>query len=399
MVLFALAAAMMVGMLGLVFDGGRIYFEKRHMQTAADAGVIAAVQEMKRGNRDLANEMDPAARNDIGLNSYTAANSRIFVNSPPTSGPSAGSNLHVEVIIEQDVASTFMRIVNQNQSTVRVRAVGGLLWGGDPCVVALNETIPAALTVGGNTTVTADCGVYSNSPAINALNSPSSTGCITGTWAGMSGQANGPCLTFPDGIDEDMPPIPDPLAIVQPEPSCLGMGQRTGPPFASTFRPGRFPNQITIPNGNHTFMPGIYCIEGGLRVTGGSITGSEVMFYIVNPGGVPNDAVLIAGNVSANLSAPTSGPYQGILFFGARTNATWLNPGNQILGDSTSSFTGAIYFRNEPITFSGNSSTTNHWAMVVGDTVTFTGNSGSRFMQRPTDPNTAPPLYRVALVE
>ncbi len=43
MMLFVLGFATMLALLGLVFDGGRIYFEKRHMQAAADAGAFAGV--------------------------------------------------------------------------------------------------------------------------------------------------------------------------------------------------------------------------------------------------------------------------------------------------------------------------------------------------------------------
>ncbi|MEZ5366777.1 MAG: pilus assembly protein TadG-related protein [Bryobacterales bacterium] len=38
--LFALAFAVMAGVLGLVLDGGRIYYERNRVQMAADAGAI-----------------------------------------------------------------------------------------------------------------------------------------------------------------------------------------------------------------------------------------------------------------------------------------------------------------------------------------------------------------------
>lgn len=395
-IILTIAFGTMLALLGLVFDGGRIYFEKRHMQAAADAGVFGAIQEMRRGNRDLANNLDPAARYDAGLNGYDVDNSIITVNSPPATGPNSANPNFVEVIIEQTVPSTFMRVVNRQQATVRVRSVGGMVWGGDPCLVALNTTASAAFNVQGNTTVEADCGVYSNSSASNALNSPSSTGCITATWAGISGQANGTCFNFSGGMDEGLPPIPDPLATL-PEPDCASMpaGRRTG----INYWPGRYNGALlNINGGNYQFQPGIYCVTSGMHWTGGTISGDGVMFYIVNNPGNQANGVNINGNAFVNLSAPTSGPYQGILFYGARSNPSW-NPGNHIEGTSTSTFTGAIYFRNEHIQFAGNSSAVNEWAMVIGDTVEFIGNSGLRFLKKPTDPSTAPPIFRVALTE
>ena len=396
-IILTIAFGTMLALLGLVFDGGRIYFEKRHMQAAADAAVFGAVQEMRRGNRDLASNLDPAARYDAGLNGYDAANSTITVNSPPATGPNSANTNFVEVIIEQTVPSTFMRVVNRTQSTVRVRSVGGMVWGGDPCLVALNTTEPAAFRVNGNTTVEADCGVYSNSSASNALNSPSASGCITGTWAGISGQANGTCFNFAGGMDEGLPPIPDPLATL-PEPDCDAMpnGRRTG----INYWPGRYGgNLLNINNGSYTFQPGVYCVTNGMHWTGGNVSGDGVMFYVENSTGQNSRSVQINGSVNVNLSAPTSGPYQGILFYGSRSNPYWGNPGNHIEGSSTSTFTGAIYFRNEHIDFAGNTDVANEWAMVIGDTVDFIGNSGLRFIKKPTDPSTAPPIFRVALVE
>ncbi len=187
MMLFVLGFATMLALLGLVFDGGRIYFEKRHMQAAADAGAFAGVHELKRAHRDPDTEVKPAARYDVDLNGYDANNSTVTINNPPASGPQAGNPNFVEVMIEQTVPTTFMRVVSRNQSIVRVRSTAGMVIGGDPCIVALNETVGAALRVTGASTLDADCGVVSNSSAGNAINSPSTAGCVTATWVGTPG--------------------------------------------------------------------------------------------------------------------------------------------------------------------------------------------------------------------
>jgi hypothetical protein len=220
MIMLALCFAMMLGMMGMVFDGGRIYFEKRHMQAAADAGAIAGVQEIKRRNRDASTQVIPAAKGDVLLNGYddADANITVTVNNPPATGAQAGNVNFVEVLIEQTVPTTFMRVVARNQSTVRVRSVSGMIQGGDPCLVALNETAQRAFRVSGSSTLEADCGLYSNSSASNALNSPSTGGCITATWAGVVGQANGTCMNFSGGITEGLAPIVDPLLSSLDEP-------------------------------------------------------------------------------------------------------------------------------------------------------------------------------------
>src|SRR5690606_17810195 len=131
LVIFVCAFALMAGMLGLVLDGGRVYLEKRRAQAAADAGAAGAVQEMRRGLRDHALNIRPAAVNDTGLMDYTDTNSTITVNNPPASGDSAGNSDFVEVIVAKTVPTTFMRIFGPSLSTVRARAVAGLQRNGD----------------------------------------------------------------------------------------------------------------------------------------------------------------------------------------------------------------------------------------------------------------------------
>ncbi|MDA0204239.1 MAG: pilus assembly protein TadG-related protein [Acidobacteria bacterium] len=397
MIMLALSFAMMLGMLGMVFDGGRIYFEKRHMQAAADAGAFAGVHELKRRNSNL---VQAAARGDVLHNGYDEADADITVtvNNPPLAGAQAGNASFVEVIIEQTVPTTFMRVVNRAQSMVRVRSVGGMVLGGDPCLVALNETAQRAFRVSGSSTLEADCGLYSNSSAPNALNSPSAGGCITATWAGVVGQANGTCMTFSEGLDEGLAPIVDPLLTLDEPTGPFANGSRNN--ATNTYSPGQFNSGININNGTWTFEPGLYIITNGLRINGGTIRGTGVTFYIINSAGTQSKSVTITGG-DVQLSAPTGAldPMRGILFFGSRSNPTWGNPGNQIVGGADSIFQGAIYFPNEHIDVAGNTATNNAWAMMIGDTIDFIGNSDNRFIRQPTDPTTAPPIFRVALVE
>ncbi len=143
----------------------------------------------------------------------------------------------------------------------------------------------------------------------------------------------------------------------------------------------------------------MYVITNGLRINGGIVRGTGVTFFIFNPTGTQPKGVTITGG-DVQLSAPTAAndPYRGILFFGSRSNPSW-NPGNQIVGGNTSIFQGAIYFPNEHIQVAGNASTNDAWAMVIADTLDFVGGSGNRFIRQPTDPATAPPIFRVALIE
>ncbi|HEY7616203.1 MAG TPA: pilus assembly protein TadG-related protein, partial [Terriglobales bacterium] len=49
------------GFAGLVFDGGMLYYEKRRMQSAADAGAMGGAWEIVRGHTDYDADIQPAA--------------------------------------------------------------------------------------------------------------------------------------------------------------------------------------------------------------------------------------------------------------------------------------------------------------------------------------------------
>ena len=53
LMLFAVLLAPLLALVGLTIDGGRIYFEKRRMQAAADGGAFGAAREILRGNDSL----------------------------------------------------------------------------------------------------------------------------------------------------------------------------------------------------------------------------------------------------------------------------------------------------------------------------------------------------------
>jgi hypothetical protein len=219
MIMLTVAFGTMIAMLGLVFDGGRIYYEKRRLQAAADAGAFAAVQELRRGHRNEDLQVKPAARRDVELNGYTANNSTITVDYP---GP-GGAN-QVVVTVESVVPTTFMRIVNRTSSTVGARAVGAILIGGDPCIMALREgNDNATLKVGGGAAIRAECGLYVNSNgnrALEPLNGGGNGSIIKANWAGVVGGHASGNYDIENGIQSDnegydMAPMPDPFAGVE----------------------------------------------------------------------------------------------------------------------------------------------------------------------------------------
>jgi hypothetical protein len=122
----------------------------------------------------------------------------------------------------------------------------------------------------------------------------------------------------------------DPLEIDAPEgPTCSDTGVLTG----TTYSPGKYPSGIRITNGTWFFEDGIYCVNGDLEITGGTVEGYGVMFYMID------GDVRITGNASVQLTAPVVDPWAGMLIY--------LAPGNEglvyLVGTNDSYFSGTVF--------------------------------------------------------
>jgi Putative Flp pilus-assembly TadE/G-like len=147
--------------------------------------------------------------------------------------------------------------------------------------------------------------------------------------------------------------------------------------LTATLQPGLYVGGISITNSNAnvTFNPGTYILAGGgLTVTGNAtIQGTGVTFYNTSSTSFAYAPIDISGNVTANLSAPTSGSLAGILFFQDRSVANTPANASTIAGNSSNTFNGVLYFPTTGLTFNGNSST-NGYTFLITDTLTMTGN-------------------------
>ena len=181
-------------------------------------------------------------------------------------------------------------------------------------------------------------------------------------------------------LRENSPPSPDPYANVpEPVPSGTCQGANVGQNnqtttvtasevHASGMNSMRFCSGLNV-RGDVTFQPGIYFIEGGdFRFnSNAAIFGDGVIFYLA-------DGVEISFNGTADMdiSAPTTGDYAGILFFGSRSATTM---SHTINGDAGVVIDGAIYAPASHIDLIGNAATsTVSCTQVIGDSIAFSGN-------------------------
>ena len=362
LVFFGLFALTLIAFLGLAFDAAFLFYEKRRVQTAADAGALAGAQELARGNTST---VTTAARKDTGLNRYTHSvdGVTVTVNNPPVSGPKAGNSGFVEVIVSKPHGTWFMRSVGATTSTVAARAVAGLV-NSSGCVYALNRdtsNVNNGVFVNGTTNSSMGCGVFSNAHFRTV-----GGGCVVTPYASYSGTySNASSADSNCGPDQAGHGIPaaDPMAgrFTMPSTSPCdypAFKETSGP--AVVLNPGVYCGGIEVGGSvpSVTFNPGTYVlVGGGLKLTGLTATGTGVTFFNTYPGTQSNkyEPINISGTVT--LTAPTSGVNKALLFYQDPRIEWASNNGSSIASGPGGMFQGILYFPTTDLTYSGSSST------------------------------------------
>jgi hypothetical protein len=382
LMLGALTLLVVTAFAGLALDASYMYFHKRTMQTAADAGAYGAALELLRGGTGIVS----AAKADTARNGFTDGSDdvTVSVNNPPTSGTKSGNTSFVEVIVSHPQPTWFMRALNFNSITVKARAVAGIGSTGNGCVYALNQDTSNqnnGFFVNGTTNSTFSCGVFSNSNfrSVGGACVVTPTVSYTGTYT--NSDTSGNC--GPTGIGQGVPTV-DPLANKFSIPSygsCTAHNFRVNGGTTVTIPPGTYCGGITISGSvDHVdFSPGQFIlVGGGLSINGSvSVSGSGVTFFNTYSGSDHYGAISIAGSGTVSLSAPTTGTYAALLFYQDPT-VTWsASNGSTVEGATNSVYDGIIYFPTTDLTYAGNSSTsstgTDGYTTLIGYNVKIAG--------------------------
>ncbi len=315
LVLIVLAIVAMFGFAALAVDIGRLFAERRRIQNAADSAALAAVFAASQNDDFVAAALTQLGLNDVFDNDPNRnADQRVDVEiyHPPASGaygpdsgrPEEERNQYYQVIIHSAVNQVFSQFVYQGPLTVTVEAVGRLrtarsLFAGD----VLHATSPTACQgikfAGTGDTHLIGGDAYSDSTRGSSC--PNSTGggasCTSASLLG-NGEVwieGGTIITSGDWdvngsgtLITDTPPetcaLPKDQPFV-PEPNCGDDNPANYRSYSggnATLQPGIYTNQIKV-TGKKTkvqLAPGLYCLDGGLSVTGGNFTGDGVFFYI-----------------------------------------------------------------------------------------------------------------------
>jgi len=420
-IVYALTVVVSVGFAGLAIDVGYLQWEKRRIQSAADAAAMGGLRELELGKSDLL----AAGQNDAALNGFKDGqdNTTVKINNPPTSGAYANDSLAVEGIVQRKVPTFFMIMFGQKSVTISARAVAKTGSGSSSssatgasgstgaqgsiggCIFALDPSQKAALEINGTSmSLNMSCSMIAESTnsaafkmdsgvTVNMSNKakvgvvgPGGTSSTLGSggWF-MTGQATIMDTSVTPNVSENPVNILNPgdpfVNSKEPDISSL-TAQSTSLPSNHTLNPGIYCGGINWSNiggATITFNPGIYVMGGGgfSLSSSAAIKGAGITIYNTsgkNAGcgsGTSVGDISLTGQSSVNLSAPTSGATEGFLFFEDRTLGS-ISTTEKIVGGANSTFDGALYFKHGALTFAGNNST-NGYMVIVANTIKING--------------------------
>src|SRR5262245_19447498 len=114
LILFAILAPVLVGMIGLVIDSGLLMAAYRQAQNSADAAALAAALDLYRGSTSstaLTTANSFVANNGLNVTLGLNAGTSNALNIPPQSGAYAGLANYVEAIVSINVQTLLIQIL------------------------------------------------------------------------------------------------------------------------------------------------------------------------------------------------------------------------------------------------------------------------------------------------
>lgn len=405
LILVVLTLPILLGMTGLVADGGFLMTTRRKAQNAADMASLAGAMKLLQ-NKPKSESIATAikfAKNYNGLNTGPDP----VVNIPPLTGLYAGNANFVEVIATVPVSTVFIQILNVGSNlTVSARAVAGIenvnidgaLVALDPgAIPGMEVTGAARLIVNGGLVVNSQGGgVDASGNAVpNTLGGYAAeiigNASIQATFVRVVGGVNNPG-SFPN-LTAAVPPVDDPL-LGLPIPTTSSDPNHVSSDFfgdvtvhkTSTLLPGVYTSIKINGTPTVTFNPGVYILKGGgLSVNGGAtLQGTGVMFYNTgsdfnvisgapdtqgggsppsNPTGSTFGSFDLGGNAVFNVTPinDASSPFNGMSFYQRRANTMAI----KLTGTSGQNI-GTFYAKWAQLQVSGNAELTVNGRLYVG---------------------------------
>jgi hypothetical protein len=441
-VVFALAGTMVIGFVGLGTEGGTWYLTRRDAQNAADAAAYAGAVRLASTQADLgialasARTQAVAAATDTATRNGFTTGSRSTIVTPvtPPVAPSsfAGNITAVQVTVQRTRPRLLSGLFLASDPVILAKGVASLLSQGPACMLALS----GGLSAGGSASVNAgSCILASNDTASDGIKIFGSATVAAGSLTSAGGCSGCTSASLTTPYTAYAPPTTNPFAYLDTKvlpvfssSTCYnvsGLDNSNGSISANPLTLSPQANKaicafhVTSNSQVVHFTPGTYYFyDTNFTIDGGTVdcptcTGGNGVTLVFT--GSPFSKIggpVISANATVTLTAPSLGfggrpaapdpAYDGILFF--RDPRATSNSGNaqvSINGGANTALTGAMYFPNSSISYSGNSATS-QCSVVVAGAISLTGNTGvnvSNCAGLLNLPGLAPQLQLVRLVE
>lgn len=346
-----------VGIVAINLDGGRVMEERRRAQSTADAAALAAGADLyanywTRRGLDTAGTARAAAERIAVANGYPA--SAITVSIPPQNGTFAGQPGHVEVLLSTSLDASFGKIFTGSGLPVTASSVAR----GEPLkigIIALRSTGADAFRNDSLAFALINKPLIVNSSHPTAFHQASPGVFIASRVDVTGGSQNSGGAVMLARIRTDVRPTLDPLAFL-PIPS--GGAVRSNSPMTinsilpTILQPGIYRGGLRVTGLSVVVMlPGVYIMEGGgFQVDGAAtVTALEVLVYNTTSAAFPAGPIRVACLGKFAMIAPLSGTYQGLNFFQNRS----LTQPVTITGAGLTTITGTIYAARAAANVSG----------------------------------------------
>lgn len=369
----------LVGFTALAIDGGRAFEEKRHAQNAADTAAMAGALAYQKGQNITTEALARATSNGFDDDGTTNDVTITVTNTASGICPANAPGKEIKVDIVTTIDTTFARVLGRNTVTSAVTATSracasytGAPFNGN-AIVALAPT-----GTGFDAHGTPDWNITGGGISVNSSSSSAAT-------CGGSAGVNAPSVTSVGGTGFSCHTVNIPSTTTGAsqlsyadyagwfprQPACNGTATLSGGQWQP--QSGADGSRVAW-SGSMDFAPGLYCVTNSPGPYHGTISGSEVTFYIMSA----NFSMKFNGGGNLTASAPTSGEYKGVLLYLAPQVSGGVLLNTQAIdmrGNGTGNVVGSIIAPSADVTMFGNSGTGAFNSQVIGYQVDSGGNA------------------------
>lgn len=429
--MMALSLTTVFGVLGFTVDMGDAYYQKQRAQAAAESAALAAGTYAQSNGvtcstngitcnstltpcSSITSTSSPvlyagcqyANQNGIAMSAISmAANT-----GTPPCNPCTSPSYWIQAQVSLSNPNFFLRFAGFSSASINAQAISGITsstttTGGTSstvpadCIWVLDPTDTQSFFVSSGGVALSSCSAQVNStanqsgtvngwqPTNEAANANGSSTLTPNSAYNVVGGASynqnycphgGPFVCGAASVANPLSSLPALNEMTQFGTTSCTRSSQYSPTGGTASSPivipsGIYCGGINLSSGYYQFQTGgVFEMRGAnLSISGGTTTGTNVMFYFTatTPSTSTANPTFSINTSNVTFSAPSSGTYKGILFFGNPTSLPVKQSGNpysQFAAGANPNITGTIYLPTGYLLYTGGSGTNNgHVAIIV----------------------------------